>query len=283
MQRQREIKCIVSSCYDIQKLRIQSGNRIVANFRSKMDIAPSEKVTEKEVKTLLTLLKKEYKLITDGMIKLTRKFKPGDIITDFTELLLMHQYEAMMDAEKKLFKDLEWSIKGIKIWEGYLKNVKGVGPAMAGVIIAKIDIYKARYVSSLWKYAGLDVGDDNKGRSRRKEHLREYKYIDKNGEEKTKMGITFEPFLKTKLIGVLGPSFIKQQDKYADIYYDYKHRLVNRSDLKEDSKGHIHNMSVRYMIKQFLADLFVAWKEIEGLPVPLPYHEAKLNLQHKAA
>jgi hypothetical protein len=248
-----------------------------------MDIEPSTKATKQEVKSLLLLLKKEYKLITNGMVKLTRKFKPGDIITDFTELLLIHQYEAMVDAEKKLFKDLDQSIKGVRIWEEYLKKVKGVGPAMAGVIIAKIDISKAKYVSSLWRYSGLDVGEDNKGRSRRKEHLREYEYTDKHGEIKNKMGITFDPMLKTKLIGVLGPSFLKQQGGYADIYYSYKHRLENRADLKEYTKGHIHNMAIRYMVKIFLADLFVAWKEIEGLTVPAPYHEAKLNLKHKAA
>jgi hypothetical protein len=34
------------------------------------------------------------------------------------------------------------------------------------------------------------------------------------------------------------------------------------------------------MIKQFLVDLHIAWRTIEGLPVSLPYHEAKLGHLH---
>jgi hypothetical protein len=279
----KEIRCIVNSCYDIQKLRIQAGNRIVANFRSKIEIDPSKKPTDAETKKILNLLKKEYRSITESAVKITRRFKPGNIITDYAELLLMHQFDTLLNAEKKMFRDLEKSIHGIDIWEDYLKGVKGVGPAMAGIIIAYIDIYKAKYVSSLWRFSGLDVAEDLKGRSRRKEHLREYEYTNKDGEVKTKLGITFNPILKTKLIGVLGPSFIKQQGDYAEIYYNYKNRLINRDDLKEAKPIHIHNMAIRYMVKQFLADLFIEWKNIKGLPVPLPYHEAKLGLKHKAA
>ena len=76
---------------------------------------------------------------------------------------------------------------------------------MAGVIIAYLDPKRARHVSSFWKYAGLDV-DKGSGRSRREEHLVERDYIDRNGDAKTRLGVTYNPFLKTKLMGVLGPS-----------------------------------------------------------------------------
>jgi hypothetical protein len=42
-----------------------------------------------------------------------------------------------------------------------------------------------------------------------KEHLVDRTYIDKNGEEKTKKGVTYNPFLKTKLTGVLDGSFLR--------------------------------------------------------------------------
>jgi hypothetical protein len=54
----------------------------------------------------------------------------------------------------------------------------------------------------------LDVVGD-KGRSRIKEHLVDQTYIDAEGNEQTKKGISFNPFMKTKLIGVLGSSFVK--------------------------------------------------------------------------
>jgi hypothetical protein len=129
-------------------------------------------------------------------------------------------------------------------------------------------------------YSGLDVAPDGRGRSRRKEHLVETEYVDSEGEIKTKKGITFNPFLKTKLIGVLGSSFLRSKSKYADIYYNYKHRLENHKDHREKSKGHIHNMAVRYAVKRFLIDLHMKWRELEGLEVSQPYEVAKLGYNH---
>ena len=42
-------------------------------------------------------------------------------------------------------------------------------------------------------------------------------------------------------------------------------------------------MAVRYMVKRFLVDLYVAWRKLEGLPVASEYSEGKLGIKHKAA
>ena len=47
------------------------------------------------------------------------------------------------------------------------------------------------------------------GRSKKAESLVNRKYIGRDGVEKTKLSITFNPFLKTKLIGVLATSFLR--------------------------------------------------------------------------
>jgi hypothetical protein len=38
--------------------------------------------------------------------------------------------------------------------------------------------------------------------------------------------------------------------------------------------GHIRNMTLRYTVKRFLADLWIAWRQLEGLPITLPYAHA---------
>ena len=38
---------------------------------------------------------------------------------------------------------------------------------------------------------------------------------------------------------------------------------------------HRHQAATRYMVKQFLADLWREWRTREGLPVVPTYHEAK--------
>jgi len=173
-------------------------------------------------------------------------------------------------------------VRDFDIYRNFLEDVKGVGPTMAAVIISGFDIHKAEYPSSLWAYAGLDVVK-GAGRSRKKEHLVETTYTDAEGKEQTKMGISFNPFLKTKLIGVLGSSFVKTNGIYRDIYDNYKHRISNMPAHAEKSKGHINNMAIRYTVKRFLVDLYYNWRTMEGLPVAAEYSEAKLKMVHGKA
>lgn len=281
------LKTFVRGAYDIQKLRIMEGQRIVSTFKVKLGIKPGEKEEDgldAEGKVLLNGLKVDYHKIMDGLKKFPSplRFKGQGNISDYTELCLMKSYLDLEHQEDEHFTLLGKVLKGYPIYVQFLEGVKGVGPAMAGVIISEIDIVKARTSSSIWKYAGLDVADDGRGRSRKAEHLVDVDYKNKNGEEDTRKSITFNPFLKTKLVGVLASSFLRVGDnKYRQIYDQYKHRLEHRADWLEKSKGHRHNAAMRYMIKQFLVDLYIAWRTIEGLEVSAPYHEAKLGHRHK--
>jgi hypothetical protein len=284
------LKTIVRGAYDIQKNRIQTGNRLVGNFKAKLGQAPSEKedTIDKEGQQVLLNLRRSHKLLTEGVASFPRQatFKGDEVISDYTELCLVDNYLELEAQEKSHFRRLGNILKGYPIYNEFLLGVTGVGPAMAGVMLSEIDITKAEYPSSLHKYAGLDVASDGQGRSRKKEHLEDSEYVDAEGEVKIKKGITFNPFLKTKLVGVLGSSFIKQSpDKcvYRKIYDDYKNRLEHMDAHKEKSKGHRHNMAIRYMVKMFLVDLYNVWRRIEGLPVAPTYSEAKLGKVHKIA
>lgn len=281
------LRTIVRGAYDVQKLRIQIGNRIVGNFKAKLGQKPSapEQEMDAEGKMILNSLRVEYRKITDGVKTFPRQasFKNDGLISDYTELCLIAQYVELECQESQHFGRLGNILKEYPIYAEFLAGVRGIGPAMAGVIVSEIDIHAARYPSSLWMYAGLDCGPDGRGRSRRAEHLVELQYVAKSGEESVRKSITFNPFLKTKLVGVLGASFLRAGDnEYSKIYNDYKHRLQCREDWKGESKGHIHNAAIRYMIKMFLRDLYVAWRTLEGLPVAESYQEAKLGHCHGA-
>jgi hypothetical protein len=324
------------------------GNRIVGNFKAKLGQKPGEKEEEieEDAKAVLADLRMRYRKLTDGVKTFPKQttFKGDEVISTYTELCLLAQYVGLEKSETEHFARLGKILTEFTIWNEFLLDVKGVGPAMAGVIVSEFDIHKARYPSSMWAYAGLDcasywvlvetftedvtvprtftgpppnarmsedgdgfilVVDDlsvaryraaSSGRSKKKEHLREVEYTDKDGKPATRLGITFNPFLKTKLVGVLGPSFLRAGDSpYAAIYYDYKRRLEShakygvQNDKKKDDEGLIvtsklrrHNMAVRYMIKMFLIDLYKAWRELEGLEVAPPYSEAKLGRAHDA-
>ena len=282
----------VRGVYDLQKLRIQMGNRIVANVKARdmgnKPSVPESEALDKEDKKYLDRLRADYKKIMDGLqeIPTPRKFVAIGLISDYAFLSLFDQYVQMEKMEERQFALLEKSLQEFPVWTHYLKEVRGIGPALAGIIISEIDITKAKYPSSLWKYAGLDTVNTedgrNVGRSRKKESLVKKVYINKDGEEAERDSITFNPFLKTKLIGVAGSSFLRVGEKgvYAKIYNDYKNRLTHRPDCAGLSKLHIHNRSIRYMIKQFLVDLHREWRKLEGFPPSVPYSEGKLGYNH---
>jgi hypothetical protein len=219
---------------------------------------------------------------------------PNKLLATFSQFQLCALHRELERAEARALKHVERALEQIPVWNQWLVNVRGCGPAIGGVILASIDIAKAEYPSSLWRYAGLDVGPDGRGRSKRPEHLVERSYLDKDGKEAKRMGVTHNPELKTRLF-LLATSFIKAGGPYRAIYDDRKLRLESHpvygahNDGKEIegkgkvSKGRRHMMAMREMQKRFLVDLYKAWRTIEGLPVAPEYSEAKLGLTHGSA
>jgi hypothetical protein len=310
------LRAMVRGAYDLQQLRMQSGLRLCANFRAKLKAQGADtededdaEEAEKKKESAIKLIKAEYRRLTDGitsekgkvaMKKLDLTGSP--LISSAAEFALVDSYIALERQEAKQFRDLTGTLEEIPIYRDYLVNVTGIGPAMAGVLVAYLDPKRARHVSSFWKYGGLDVANGS-GRSRREEHLVEREYLDKNGETKTRLGVTYNPFLKTKLMGVLGPSFLRSGSEWRNVYDGYKNRILSdpsrikitvnewkqlhkkgEVDLKTYwTPGRIHTASTRYMVKQFLQELWVQWRTLEGLTITLPYAEEKLGNRPHAA
>lgn len=247
-----------------------------------------EKKREMSVaKKVIAQLKQQYALFTEGVARNREiiaqgKFQGNEIINTYTDLVLIHNFFQIWEREKKGFALLQYPLQEWPIYHSFLRHVPGCGPAMTGVLLSELDIFRAMYPTSFHVYAGLDVDiETGTGRSRRKEHLVQRPYIDRNGNLEWRDSVTFNPWLKTKLMGVLGPLFIKTASPYATVYRDYKHRLQHRHWEGEPwTKGHIHVASVRYMVKMFLNDLHHEWCKAEGLPPVLTYPEAKLGLVH---
>ena len=296
-------------------------------FLSKLGISDSflkgDDDEEMSTSDFFSYIRQDYRNITQCMAENNIRFKKAleksgaGIISNESELAMLRSYFNMLAAEKDLEKPLREALKTHPIWTEFLQDVRGCGWLIAGVIISCFDMDEARYVSSFWKYAGVDtvpvpkfnedgtpimVEDEDgelvplvvvEGRSKKVDHQVMVEYKNKNGEIDTRKSITYNPFLKTKLVGVLGPNFMKaviytgERDEknkritepsyYANIYYGYKNRLNNSPAHQNKTAGHIHAMANRYMVKMFLADLFVAWALIEGRPIPPPYAVVKLD------
>lgn len=308
----RLLKLMVRGSYDLQALRMQAGLRLCANFRAKLKIEGDEQVDEEtgEVTDELSVdalkivdrLKASYRRLTDGVarnrtIPTEKGFTGDELISDYTELMLIDQYMRLEQQETAQFGQLVHTLNKIPIYTEYLRDVRGIGPALAAVLITYFDPHKARHVSSFWKYAGLDVGPDGAGRSRRAEHLIDREYVNKEGKTATRLSTTYNPWLKMKLLGALGPSFLRSNSPWRGAFDGYKHRInSDPARIKVDVKawkamhkagdpdlarvwtpGRIKNAALRFMVKNFLADFWVTWRELEGLPVTEPYAVGKLG------
>jgi hypothetical protein len=304
------LRAMTLGAYDLQKIRIQMGLRLCANFRSRLSVLAGEEPDEEgelseEATKIIDQLKESYKRLTDGVAKNRtlperRGFTGDELISTHAELTLIHQYVSLERQESQLFRLIQPVLEIFPIYNEYLAKQHGVGVQMAAIIMTYLDPHKARHPSSFWRYSGLDVGPDGAGRSRREAHLIDHSYKDKNGEMKIRRGLTYNPLLKTKLVGVLATSFMRSASPWRDSYNGYKHRLQTdpnrvkvtieewkrRNKAKEDvsrlwAPSRIHHASLRYMVKMFLLDLWREWRKMEGLPVERgSYEEEKHRRQH---
>lgn len=308
------LRDVLDALYDMQKLRIASGNRLYQIFKDKSDADTAileeiekekqnnEEDKENDVKAdaLLKSINSEYKELTAYMTEnnktiasALKKIETIKILTK-TDYSMVRAYNLLLESEESYKKVLESTIKEHPVCTGFLNNIKGCGPMMSANIIAYLDPYKARHASSFRKYAGLDVvpTKDKEGNfmfdeegnmithGRKMADTENYEYIDKNGNKAIKKGITYNPKLKSKLIGVLASGIIKAKDPvYTKIYYDYKMRLENHPKHKDKSAAHRNNMALRYMIQKLLSNLWAYWRELEGLEVTDPYEVAKLGMR----
>lgn len=352
-----QIRALVSSIYDLQKLRISMGNRLVQSFYQRLGVKPSESPenVDKEEKKMIDKIRKDYRRISDGVklndntvkaeikkcLSSNNKEDKLEVIRDITDFKLAEAYEYMLKSEEESTKALDDIVKKHPMWNAFFKDVKGCGTLMSAVCIAYFDPYKANHVSSFFKYAGLDVVQDidsegralflaveadkkkvymevneegepvyrfvdtNKiyngevitsthGRRKGDTELQPYYIVDdkgnkvlakdENGELKLKRSITYNPKLKTKLMGVLAGCLMKSgmrngegTSMYGKIYIEQRHRLDNSAYHKDKTAAQKNAMAQRYMIKEFVREMWKAWRTLEGLEVDEPYEVAKLG------
>lgn len=205
--------------------------------------------------------------------------------------------DAAREQEKRIEKELLKVLKRFPVYTEWLAGVKGVGPIAAGWIVGEFDIERATTVSKLWQFSGMNPGMVI-GKKRVENKDGSFSFIPTNemirGDKMTPGFVApFNKRLRTALLGVMADGFIKAQNHYCmTFYYPYKERLAQSerevTHLKKEvawkdvSKGHRDSAAKRYMVKMFLADLYAAWRKIEGLPVREPYQEQYLGHKHAA-
>jgi len=264
---EKQIKFLVENYYDIQKLRVETFNRIVAYVKSH-DILENHNANASRIKDGTHEKLASQNNIGDHLDNASHADKPSILAHKIVSLKveppkeisdLVWFHNTLHETEKQLRKRLDAWSKHHKLRLNYLRYIKGIGPILSSALIAWLQpISRFPNISKLWAYCGLSPTQKR---------------------EKGKR-LNYNPKLKT-LMWKIATSFEKQnpeKSQYRRLYDKQKDYYMNREDLKakikakeKGIKGHIRNMTLRYVVKRFLADLWITWRKLEGLPITLPY------------
>jgi len=246
----RQVRQLVEGYYDIQKLRLSVYNRIVAFVRG--DINRLARALEAKLKRGVDVERLRPSdvadMIIDGRLEVPREVE---------HLVWLHNELHRMERELAKLLD-SWSVAH-PIRAHFLDRVRGIGGVLASAIIAYLSpISRFPNISKLWAYCGLKPG------------------ARKVRGQKTGYNVRLK-----KLCFLIATSFEKQpaeKSYYRRIYERKKNYYLNRPDIVEKlEKGvpgvraHVRMMALRYTVKRFLADLWLEWRKLEGLPITMPY------------
>lgn len=167
--------------------------------------------------------------------------------------LFMQRFESI---EKEIDGYIAQAIGEHPAWP-WLEKVKGIGPALAGRLLAPIDIERASSVSALWKYAGQGVNGDG---------LRDKPT---KGEK-----LPYNADLKATCY-LIATSFLRSGSQYRR-FYDSK-KAYYQNNRPDWTPKRIDMAAKRYMVKMFLSHLWLVWREAEGLPTRSPYAHGVLE------
>lgn len=248
-QYKSEIRTIIRTIDDFEKSRVRVGNRL----KKKKDG---------------TLQKDAYTNAPDVT---------AESIFDSVDL-----YHSAKDIEDRLTKQLADVVKQTDEWKLYFKHICGIGPKLAGILIAEIDPYKAETVSKIWQYAGLNPSMVFGKKKDKEGNIIQTTDLIRGDKATSGYLLPYNGYLRMCVIGKIAPCLIKatNQVKYKEIYYGAKNYYSTNPKWQGESKGHIDNASKRKMMKQFLADYYAFVRPLYGLEARKPYAEEKMGIVH---
>ena len=212
--------------------------------------------------------------------------------------------ESYKQTEDDLAKSMAKELKAIPVYTEYLSKIKGIGPVYSACLIAWIDgarlycsecnarinlakgvcescekkikkfedvrmegqsIARFETVSKLLRYAGLSAIDGKVQRRR------------------IGASIDFNMKLKTLMFKIGTGLMMSKNPEYRKLYDQFHEEYAKRGDYSaanpsgNKNKKHLQFRSMKKMERIFLSNLWVKWRQLEGLPVSEPYAFAVLH------
>jgi len=206
-QNQKALRRYVENFYDIQEMRLAAGGRTAKKPRKDKNGQPIPEIK----------------------------------LHEWDKERLEHTKDKLQEAEDSALKDIEFCLQRVPFYVSVLsdkKHFRGIGPTMAGVILSSFDIHRSDTVSKMWALAGLRpmpcfrckscqsvVTDNEDGtfihpkidkiacttKPRDTRELTRADVFESANAQRAQAGVklNFNKWLRTKLVGVLGPVILK--------------------------------------------------------------------------
>jgi hypothetical protein len=220
--------------------------QIVETWRLRQDMVRAQGKLTLQIKAVLRRLNGGDK--TEADKQYGRIMKGEDSAAAMAVASLILAREPLEQQRKAYEKALEKLGKQVPIYP-FTENIKGFGSlALAKTVGECGDLSAYPSVAGVWKRAGLAV--INGGRQRRIA-----------GEAALEHG--YSPERRSVFWNIADP-LLKAQGKdenagpYRRIYDKRKEYELERVE----TKGHAHNRAMRYMTKELLKDLTLAWRQV---------------------
>jgi hypothetical protein len=204
-------------------------------------------------------------------------------------------YRRYLAEEREMAKLLEELLISHPAWP-WLEEVRGVGALLAGKLLARLDIHRARTPSAFWAYCGLATVPGVEHRCEtcglvvaspeRSTITGQHKALNSGRrctgvlERSSRSGVriaqariageksSFDITAK-KLCYLAGVSFLRVGGAYEKFYRRERRKLDVQRPGWVDKRKHL--TALRKTQKLFLSNPWQVWREGEGLPVTTPY------------
>jgi len=304
----RRLRLVVETYYDVQEVRIETEHRIRQYAEHEAFVAVVGEARAESARL-------------EGMESYRRQVR--DVTKDVRFVEAFHASvaklvdeehhksvnELMRKQEQILKRQAMAEVGGHPLWISWLSRVYGIGPCLAGGLIAWLDPTRWRHESQLWKYMGFGVKIDKwKCHACQKEIDHHPSLVGPDRphpvcpacgnimgvighadrrEKGQKLG--YNP--RCKVLGYkIGESFVRssaEKSGYRRLYDQMRAKLETAPCAKvhKDEAGkvipcfaaHRHAKAKRLVVKIFLSHVYRVWRGLLGLPVTQPYPYEKLS------
>ncbi len=173
-------------------------------------------------------------------------------------------FQTLLDEEKKCAQELERAVQELDIWKRFFRDLEGVGPVIAGEIVASIsDIRRFETKAKLKRYLGVHVclggeyGDEN-STNRQFPRRRGGQVANWSGEGRQALYKFADQWNRRP-----NSEWGKKLREYKVKFRERHPEVMEENGKKRYTDGHIHKMAIWRTITKFTEALFRAWWQLE--------------------